>query len=93
MITESDIQKPCSPRGLRQFVTQHKKKIQSDRTERHNAIQRKGLYNVFIKEIVPLSDHSGKILGFRQVIAVPSIPTEEKFGTPAITVTPPKRHT
>ncbi|MBM4331464.1 MAG: hypothetical protein FJ117_09635 [Deltaproteobacteria bacterium] len=55
MITENDIQTPRSPRGLRQFVTQRKKKIQSDRTERHNAIQRKGLYNVFIKEIVPLS--------------------------------------
>lgn len=38
-------------------------------------------------------DNSGKILGFRQVIGVPSILTEEKFGTPTITVTPPKSNT
>lgn len=55
MITENDIQRPRSPRGLRQFVTRRKKKIQSIRSERHNAIRRRGLYNVFIKEIVPLS--------------------------------------
>ncbi len=55
MITEDDIQKPRSPRGLRQFVTWRKKKIKSIESERHKAIQRRGLYNVFIKEIVPLS--------------------------------------
>ena len=55
MITEDDIQRPRSPRGLRQFVTRRKKNVRSVRSERHNAIQRKGLYNVFIKEIVPLS--------------------------------------
>lgn len=55
MITKDDIQRPRSPRGLRQFVTYRKNKIQSIKTERHNAIRRKGLYNVFIKEIVPLS--------------------------------------
>ena len=55
MITENDIQRPRSPRGLRQFVTSRKEKIKAIKTERHNAIRRRGLYNVFIKEIVPLS--------------------------------------
>ncbi|MFA6055678.1 MAG: hypothetical protein WC769_09910 [Thermodesulfovibrionales bacterium] len=55
MITEDDIQRPRSPRGLRQFVTRRKEKIKSFETERHNAIRRRGIYNVFIKEIVPLS--------------------------------------
>jgi hypothetical protein len=61
MITEDDIQKRRSPRGLRQFVTRRKKKINSIKSERHKAIQRRGLYNVFIKEIVPLSVFALKI--------------------------------
>ncbi|HLE87999.1 MAG TPA: hypothetical protein VI727_10095 [Candidatus Brocadiaceae bacterium] len=55
MITKNDIEKPRSPRGLRQFVTYRKRKIRAITTERHNAMRHKGLYNVFIKEIVPLS--------------------------------------
>jgi hypothetical protein len=38
-------------------------------------------------------NNSGKIVGFRQVIAVSSISSEEKFGTPTITVAPPKSNT
>jgi hypothetical protein len=55
MITKEDIEKPRSPRGLRQFVTSRKRKIGTITAERHKAMRRKGLYNVFIKEIVPLS--------------------------------------
>jgi hypothetical protein len=55
MITKNDIEKPRSPRGLRKFVCCRKEKVKAMTTERHAAIQRKGIYNVFIKEIVPLS--------------------------------------
>jgi hypothetical protein len=55
MIAKEDIERPRSPRGLRKFVWCRKKKIQARETSRHDAIQRKGLYNVFIKEVVPLS--------------------------------------
>ncbi len=55
MIAKEDIEKPRSPRGLRKFVCCRKQKVKARRTDRHAAIQRKGIYNVFIKEIVPLS--------------------------------------
>ncbi|MBI5675775.1 MAG: hypothetical protein HZC48_08145 [Nitrospirae bacterium] len=55
MITKEDIEKSRSPRGLRQFVCYRKKKVRQVRSERHAAILRKGIYNYFIKEIVPLS--------------------------------------
>jgi len=55
MITKKDIEKPRCPRGLRQFVCYHKEKLRAITTERHAAIQRQGIYNVFIKEIIPLS--------------------------------------
>ena len=55
MITKKEIEKQRSPRGLRKFVCCRKKKVKAITTERHAAIQRKGIYNVFIKEIVPLS--------------------------------------
>jgi len=55
MITKKDIEKPRSPRGLRQFVCYRKEKVRAMASERHAAIQRKGIYNVFIKEIIPLS--------------------------------------
>lgn len=55
MITKKDIEQPRSPCGLRKFVCCRKKKVSAVTSERHAAIQRKGIYNVFIKEIVPLS--------------------------------------
>lgn len=55
MLLESDFEKPRSPRGLRKFVCCRKKKIEAATTERHAAIQRKGMYNYFVKEIIPLS--------------------------------------
>ncbi len=55
LITREDIEKPRTPRGLRQFVCYRRKKVRAQTTERHALIQRKGIYNVFIKEIVPLS--------------------------------------
>jgi hypothetical protein len=55
MITRKDIEKPRTPRGLRQFVCYRKEKVRAMTSERHAAIQRKGIYNVFIKEIIPLS--------------------------------------
>ncbi len=55
MITKMDIEKLRSPRGLRQFVCCRRRKIEADTTERHKAMRRKGLYNDFFKEIVPLS--------------------------------------
>ncbi|HBR16494.1 MAG TPA: hypothetical protein DD725_02630 [Deltaproteobacteria bacterium] len=55
MITKEDIEKPRTPRGLRQFVCYRKEKVRALTAARHTAIQRKGIYNIFIKEIVPLS--------------------------------------
>jgi len=55
MITKEDIEKPRSPRGLRQFVCYRRKKINAVTSELHASIERKGIYNVFFKEIVPLS--------------------------------------
>ena len=61
MITKKETEKPRSPRGLRKFVCCRKEKVKAITTERHAAIQRKGIYNVFIKEIVPLSIFALKV--------------------------------
>lgn len=56
MITKEDIETERSPRGLRQFVTRRKSKINNCKRERHNVILGKNrLYNVFVNEIIPLS--------------------------------------
>jgi hypothetical protein len=55
MISKQEIEKPRSPRGLRQFVTRRVKKIREIKDERHKAIKKRGIYKVFSDEIVPLS--------------------------------------
>jgi hypothetical protein len=59
-MSRREIEKPRSPRGLRKFVCCRREKVNKSTAARHAAIQRKGLYNVFIKEIVPLSIFSLK---------------------------------
>jgi hypothetical protein len=55
IITKKDIEKPRSPRGLRKFVCCRKKKVRKVTSERHTAIKRRGIYNRFTNEIIPLS--------------------------------------
>lgn len=55
MITMEDIETERSPRGLRQFVTRRRSKIKNCKQERHRALLGKGLYNIFVNEIIPLS--------------------------------------
>lgn len=55
MITKEDIETERSPRGLRQFVTRRKSKINNCKQERHKGMLKKGIYKVFVDEIIPLS--------------------------------------
>jgi hypothetical protein len=55
MLTKEEIEKERSPRGLRQFVRKRIKKIRNTTSERHAALQKRGLYKVFSDEIIPLS--------------------------------------
>jgi hypothetical protein len=60
IFTESEIQTPRSPLGLRQFVTRRKNKLRKNSTERHKSHQKLGLYKEFWDEIVPLSLYAQK---------------------------------
>lgn len=55
MITKEDIETERSPRGLRQFVTRRRSKIKNCKQERHKGLLKKGIYKVFVDEIIPLS--------------------------------------
>lgn len=55
MITKDNIETERSPRGLRQFVTRRKSKINNCKQERHKGILKKEIYRVFVAEIIPLS--------------------------------------
>jgi len=55
MITKEDIEIERTPNELRQFVTTIKSKINNCEQERHRGIRKKGIYKVFLDEIIPLS--------------------------------------
>lgn len=55
MITPSEIELPRSPSALRNFVIQFREDVESNDSERHRGILKKGLYKQFLDEIVPLS--------------------------------------
>ena len=55
MITKEDIETERTPKELRQFVTTVKSKIENCEQERHRGILKKGIYKVFVDEIIPLS--------------------------------------
>ncbi len=55
MITKEDIETGRTPKELRQFVTTKKLKVNKCKQERHKAMRKKGIYKVFVEEIIPLS--------------------------------------
>ena len=55
MITKEDIETGRTPKELRQFVTTKKLKVNNCKQERHRAMRKKGIYKVFVEEIIPLS--------------------------------------
>ena len=55
MITKEDIETERTPKELRQFVTTKKFKVNKCIKERHRGMLKKGLYKVFVDEIIPLS--------------------------------------
>jgi len=55
MITKEDIEIERTPNELRQFVTTIKSKINNCEQERHRGMLKKGIYKVFVDEIIPLS--------------------------------------
>lgn len=55
MITKEDIEIGRTPKELRQFVTTKKLKVSNCKQERHRAMRKKGIYKVFVEEIIPLS--------------------------------------
>jgi len=55
MITKKDIEIERTPNELRQFVTTIKSKINDCEKERHRGMLKKGIYKVFVDEIIPLS--------------------------------------
>ena len=55
MITKEDIEIWRTPKELRQFVTTKKLKVSKCKQERHRAMRKKGIYKVFVEEIIPLS--------------------------------------
>lgn len=61
MITKSDIEKPRSPRGLRKFVCCCREKAKAVTSERHAAMQKKGIYKEFFDELIPLSIFALKV--------------------------------
>jgi len=77
MLTKADIEKPRTPRGLRLFVRSRIRQAQKDRSERHKAIQNKGLYKYFNNEIVPLSVFS--LLHFKSGVLIKPILGNQGF--------------
>lgn len=55
MITKEDIEIERTPSELREFVTTIKSKIDNCKQERHRGMLKKGIYKVFVDEIIPLS--------------------------------------
>lgn len=61
VIIKSDIEKPRSPRCLRKFVCCRREKVKTVTSERHVAMQKKGIYKEFFDEIIPLSIFALKV--------------------------------
>jgi len=55
MITKEDIEIGRTPNELRQFVTTKMFKVNNCIKERHRGMLKKGIYKVFVDEIIPLS--------------------------------------
>ena len=55
MITKENIEIGRTPSELREFVTAEKSKINNCEEERHKGMLMKGIYKVFLDEIIPLS--------------------------------------
>jgi len=55
MITKEDIEIGRTPNELRKFVTTTKSKVNNCKQERHRGMLKKGIYKVFVDEIIPLS--------------------------------------
>jgi hypothetical protein len=55
MIESADIEKPRSPKELREFVNKVKKQTEANMQEFKLGIQKKGIYKEFVDEIMPLS--------------------------------------
>ena len=55
MITKEDIEIGRTSNELRQFFTTIKLKVNNCKQERHRAMRMKGIYKVFVDEIIPLS--------------------------------------
>lgn len=55
MIIKKDIEIGRTPNELREFVTTIKSKINNCEEERHKGMLKKGIYKVFVDEIIPLS--------------------------------------
>jgi len=55
MITKEDIEIGRTPNELRKFVTTEKLKVNKCKQEQHRGMLKKGIYKVFVDEIIPLS--------------------------------------
>ena len=55
MLTETDIERPRTPRGLRLFVRSRIRQAECNKTEFKRAVLNTGLYKYFNNEIIPLS--------------------------------------
>lgn len=55
MIIKRDIEIERTPNELRQFVITIKSKVNNCKQERHRGMLKKGIYKVFVDEIIPLS--------------------------------------
>ena len=55
MITKEDIEIERTPNELRRFVTTIKSKVNNCKQERYKGMLKKGIYKVFVDEIIPLS--------------------------------------
>jgi hypothetical protein len=55
MIAAHEIEQVRTPRGLRQFVQRRSVKISRVPNESRKAMEKKGIYKVFLDEIIPLS--------------------------------------
>ncbi|QTR45800.1 hypothetical protein J9253_17685 [Thiothrix litoralis] len=55
MLTKEKIEKPRTPKELREFVNSHIQSAKSNKSERHKAFLKKGIYKEFIDELIPFS--------------------------------------
>lgn len=55
MITKEEIEHPRTPDGLRQFVAEVRKRVESDQNELKKARKKVGLYKMFVDEVIPLA--------------------------------------